>query len=76
MPEVKKNPSRSSLPEILVVTSTYPRWPEDTEPPFVQNLSRDLSKNYAVTVLAPHFRGAKRFERANGITVYLSLIHI
>lgn len=54
---------------ILIVTSTYPRWTGDTEPPFVQNLAYELSKEFRVTVLAPHCQGAKRLEVEGGVTV-------
>jgi glycosyltransferase involved in cell wall biosynthesis len=43
---------------ILVLTSTYPRWKGDVEPPFVYELCRRLSETFSVHVLAPHASGA------------------
>ena len=49
-----------SKKNLLVVASTYPRWKNDTVPPFVQHYSRHISRYYdTVQVLAPHFKGAK-----------------
>lgn len=55
---------------ILVLTSTFPRWPGDREPPFVFELSRRLAVRHDVLVLAPHCRGAAVEERmAERLTV-------
>lgn len=51
------------------MTSTFPRWEGDTEPPFVRNLCLELSSKYSVTVLAPHFPGANVLENDEGLTV-------
>ena len=56
-------------PRLLVLTSTFPRWPDDHEPPFVYDLARHLTDRFAVTVLAPHAPGAKRREMMAGIQV-------
>ena len=48
--------------KLLVLTSTYPRWENDTEPPFVEKLSAGYSDNFIVHVLAPGFPGAKNQE--------------
>lgn len=45
-------------PRLLVLTSTFPRWQDDTDPPFVYNLSKRLTKEFNITVHAPHFPGA------------------
>jgi len=58
-----------SKPRLLVLTSTFPRWQDDHEPPFVFELSRRLATRFEVTVLAPHAPGAKRQEEMDGITV-------
>lgn len=39
---------------LLVLTSTFPRWEGDHEPPFVYELSRRLVSEFEVHVLAPH----------------------
>lgn len=54
---------------LLVTTSTYPRWADDPEPGFVHELARRLATRFDVTVLAPHARGAKVFERLDGVDV-------
>jgi glycosyltransferase involved in cell wall biosynthesis len=48
---------------ILVLTSTFPRWPADREPPFVFELCRRLAMANQVLVIAPHCRGAAAEER-------------
>jgi len=48
---------------ILVLTSTFPRWPGDREPPFVFELCQRLAALHEVLVLAPHCSGAAREER-------------
>ena len=48
--------------KILVLASTFPRWKDDVEPPFVYELSRRLSSNYSVHILAPHAPGTAAEE--------------
>lgn len=55
---------------ILVLTSTYPRWQDDTEPAFVRHLCLQLARAYRPIVLAPHYPGASRHEVLDGIEVY------
>lgn len=54
---------------LLVFTSTFPRWKDDPKPSFVFELSKRLLKTFDVTVLAPHYPGAKRKESLEGISV-------
>ncbi|WP_337286885.1 glycosyltransferase family 4 protein [Candidatus Methylomirabilis sp.] len=55
---------------VLVIATTFPRWPEDSEPAFVYHLSAGLAKlGYQITVLAPHHKGAKRAETWDGLSV-------
>ncbi|MDP3701022.1 MAG: glycosyltransferase [Hylemonella sp.] len=56
-------------PRLLVLTTTYPRWPGDTEPPFVHRLCVQLSTDFEVRVLAPHTQGAKTQELIDGVQV-------
>src|SRR3989338_9135663 len=57
--------------KILVTATTFPRWKNDTEPAFVYELSRRLAKKgHDITVLAPHHKGAKKFEIMDGMKVY------
>lgn len=51
------------------MTSTFPRWTADNEPPFVFNLCKHLTARYEVWVLAPHVHGAKTAEHLDGIHV-------
>ena len=55
--------------KILVTTTTFPRWKNDTTPTFVYDLSERLSSKYNVIVLAPHYIGAKKNERINNLEV-------
>lgn len=57
--------------KVLVLTTTFPRWKDDTTPAFVYELSKRLQENGLETVvLAPHHQGAKRFEIMDGMKVY------
>lgn len=47
----------------MVVTSTFPRWRGDREPPFVYELSRRLAEDFDVWVMAPHTAGARLCEK-------------
>ena len=55
--------------KLLVITSTFPRWKNDVDPPFVYELCRRLSKTLCVHVLAPHAYGAAVEEQLDGILV-------
>ena len=52
-----------------MVTSTFPRWNDDVEPPFVYELSRRLRKYFSIHVLAPHAPGATKEDTIGGIQV-------
>ena len=57
--------------KVLVLTTTFPRWKDDTTPAFVYELSKRLQKNgLEIIVLAPHCKGARRFEIMNGMKIY------
>jgi hypothetical protein len=56
-------------PRVLVLTSTFPRWENDTEPAFVFELSRRLAASFDVTVLSPRTPGSKRQENMAGLRV-------
>ncbi len=47
---------------LLVTTSSFPRWANDTDPRFVEELCATLAADFEVTVVAPHCRGAARRE--------------
>ena len=54
---------------IIILTSTFPRWANDEEPPFVYELCKRLNKYFRVIVLAPHCKGALNRENLSGIEV-------
>jgi len=56
-------------PKILVLTTTFPRWRGDTDPPFVFELCRRLAKDFDIIVLAPHFPGSPSEESMGGLRV-------
>ncbi|MCK9596042.1 glycosyltransferase [Candidatus Pacearchaeota archaeon] len=56
--------------KLLVFASTFPRWKNDTLPPFVYELSKRLTEEFDVSVLAPSFPGAKDFEVMDKMKVY------
>jgi len=64
-------PSRvTEKPKLLVVTSTFPRWENDTDPPFVYELSKRLTDLFDITVHTPHFPGAETKEVMAGIRIH------
>ena len=56
--------------KLLVTTSTFPRWKNDTDPPFVYELSRRLANSFDITILAPNYPGALTREEMSGIQVH------
>lgn len=48
------------MKKVLITTSTLPRWEKDTEPRFVLDFAKALSKKYEVTILTPWAPGAKK----------------
>jgi glycosyltransferase involved in cell wall biosynthesis len=62
--------STSLKKKILVISSTFPRWENDHEPPFVYELSRQFTKKYDVHVLAPHAAGSLNHETLGDLSVH------
>ena len=60
----------SNKPTLLVLASTFPRWKDDTEPRFVYDLCLRLKKEFRVIILAPHAKGAKKYEEIEGLLVH------
>ncbi len=58
------------MQSILVLASTYPRWKNDSEPLFVHYLSEQLTREYRVIALVPHYPGASRREIMDGVLVH------
>lgn len=54
---------------LLIVTSTFPRWSEDTVPSFVFDLALHLTSSYRVIVLAPHAKGAATHQIMKGVEI-------
>lgn len=54
---------------LLVLSSTYPRWANDSGPSFVHELSSRLANELEVVVLCPSSKGAHRIERLDGVKV-------
>ncbi len=55
---------------ILVLTSTFPRWKDDTDPRFVEHLCHNLAGAHSVHVVAPHAKGALCEETVGNVTVF------
>jgi len=56
--------------KILVLASTFPRWKNDTTPPFVFELEKRLVKDFEIHVLAPHYKSVKREEMMEGLHIH------
>lgn len=56
-------------PGLLVLTTTFPRWTDDFEPPFVYELCRRLH-GFDVHVVAPHATGSALYEVLDGVHVH------
>lgn len=56
--------------KVLVLASTFPRWKNDTTPPFVFELEKRLAKDFQIHVLAPHHKGAKKYEELEGLKIH------
>jgi len=63
------SPEPAERPTVLVLASTYPRWPDDPEPGFVHELARRLIGRFHVIVLCPHAENAKPEEVMDGVEV-------
>lgn len=66
----RPKPPSAGKPRLLVLTSTYPRWPGDPEPGFVHELARRLTSDFDARVIGPHAPGALRHERLDGVDVH------
>ena len=55
---------------LLIVTSTFPRWKNDTDPPFVFELAKRLANHFTITVLTPNYTGSLSYENMEGISVH------
>lgn len=55
---------------LLVLTTTLPARPGDGTPEFVLSLSRALTEEFDVTILAPRVRGGARREDLHGVAIH------
>jgi glycosyltransferase involved in cell wall biosynthesis len=56
--------------KLLIITSTFPRWKNDTQAPFVYYFAKQLvTEGNEVVVLAPYDRGAEKSEEIEGIKI-------
>ena len=55
--------------KILVLTSTFSRWRDDTDPRFVDHLCQSLAQDNTVHVIAPHAQGTLREETVGKVSV-------
>lgn len=55
--------------KILVTTTTFPRWDNDTTARFVFDLSDRLASRYKIIVLAPHHKGALKKQKMSNLEV-------
>ncbi len=63
--------AKKSALKILVLTSTFPRWQDDTVPSFVMGLCKRLAaKGMDIDVLAPHAAGTQKSEIMAGVSVH------
>ncbi len=59
------------MKNVLVISSTFPRWKADTTPDFVYELSNRLArKDRKIIVLAPHAYGSAKIEKLDKIQVH------
>ena len=61
--------SESTLPTLLVLASTYPRWRNDPEPGFVHELCRRLVDRFHVIALVPDAPGADPDGTLDGVEI-------
>lgn len=62
--------SSTSLPKLLVLSSTYPRWKDDSEPGFTHALCSRLATTFEVHVVCPHAPDTPIESTMNGIYIH------
>ena len=58
------------MDKLLITGSTFPRWKGDTEPRFILDYAKAMTKYYEVHVLVPMAPGAKENEDMEGVHVH------
>lgn len=57
--------------KILIVTTAFPRWQDDTKAPFILEAAKALRRQgNNVRVLAMHHPGSRKYENWDGIEIY------
>ena len=56
--------------KLLITGSTFPRWEGDSEPRFILDYAKVMTKYYEVHVLVPMAPGAKEEEEMEGVLVH------
>lgn len=56
--------------KILVLTSTFPRWEKDYTASFIYGLEKKIAKKFDVYVLAPHYKGARKYEIVDNLKIH------
>ena len=56
--------------KVLVIATTFPRWENDTEATFVKDLCIEISKEFEVHVLVPHYKGLKFKEKVGNLYMH------
>jgi hypothetical protein len=60
----------TELPDVLIVTTSYPRFAGDFTGHFIESLAREIALSGAfVTVLCPHAEGLAAVEERDGVSV-------
>ncbi len=57
------------MKKVLITASTLPRWEGDTEPRFVLDFAKTISKKYEITILTPWAEGALEQEVLEGVNI-------
>lgn len=60
---------RTDKPKLLVTASTFPRWKDDTEPRFILDLCKALTKYFDITILVPSCPNSRDEEVLEGVNV-------
>jgi glycosyltransferase involved in cell wall biosynthesis len=57
--------------KVLVLTTTFPRWKDDSTPGFVYELSKRLkNRGIEIFILAPHHKGSKFYEEVEDLKIH------
>ncbi len=66
---IEETATSQPRPRLIVLSSTYPRWPNDPEPAFVHELAKRLVDRFEVVAVVPHAPGTAADEMMDGVRV-------